>query len=394
MAFQYLTSATLPYVDPYIAYLKPTVFEHDGAVWVYILGFLYDYSAGVLTRRSSPRTTLNVYYSGRCVSYNSGLYCYEITTAGYVNLLTYSSGSWSVAGSHTAMGDMANAYWSDLVVYNGYIYVCFSNEIFRYNGSTFEYYYQGFTDYIIRPFSYFNSYLLFYVFRLTPPYTTVMTFAGTDLVVSATNNEGGASLGYVTGRNGKYLFPGGFLDYNLSSNTVTNGSNTHRGYVNPIFSLSGTDLILGNDGLTAYIFNTGVYTATSAIAFNITAPFTSYNTVEQVNQTIYGVAYHSATSAIGLFLWDTPADPPILPSDTVVSFNSSLIHSPSPAYIRLEDLSVLSAVTSDTDYLRMWRLTNNRSGETFNYLSYESTMEVSVSGIYGDTFDVSLSAVW
>lgn len=80
------------------------------------------------------------------------------------------------------------------------------------------------------------------------------------------------------------------------------------------------------------------------------------------------------------------------PSTNRISFESSVIHSPSPAFIRLTDTSDISASTDS--YTRLWSIRNNRTSAIIYYTSEESYIDLSVSGIYGDTFDVSLSAVW
>lgn len=79
-----------------------------------------------------------------------------------------------------------------------------------------------------------------------------------------------------------------------------------------------------------------------------------------------------------------------------VRFSSSVIHSPSPAYLRLTDASEIYDVSGGevSEYLRMWKLTNNMSGEVYNFQSTSHFIDVTVEGLYGDTFDVSLSAVW
>lgn len=79
-----------------------------------------------------------------------------------------------------------------------------------------------------------------------------------------------------------------------------------------------------------------------------------------------------------------------------VRFSSSVIHSPSPAYLRLTDASEIYDVSGGEvlSYERIWSLRNNRTSAITYYTSEESYIDLSVSGIYGDTFDVSLSAVW
>lgn len=79
-----------------------------------------------------------------------------------------------------------------------------------------------------------------------------------------------------------------------------------------------------------------------------------------------------------------------------LAFSSNNIHSPSPAYLRLSDLSTIYDVSGGTveDYSRIWSLRNNRTSAIQFYETSSSYVDVSVSGIYGDTFDVSLSAVW
>lgn len=77
-----------------------------------------------------------------------------------------------------------------------------------------------------------------------------------------------------------------------------------------------------------------------------------------------------------------------------LSFYVSNIHSPSPAYIRLVDVSDISSLTSTTDYLRIWKITNNRTSGSIFLSATSRYSDIPIEGLYGDTFDVSLSAVY
>lgn len=81
-------------------------------------------------------------------------------------------------------------------------------------------------------------------------------------------------------------------------------------------------------------------------------------------------------------------DPPTA-TFSVLNFNS-----PSPAYLRLDDTSDLSSVTSETGYTRIWSLVNNRTSASTVYTTSASSIEIVLEGLYGDTFNVSLSAVY
>ena len=79
---------------------------------------------------------------------------------------------------------------------------------------------------------------------------------------------------------------------------------------------------------------------------------------------------------------------------TVVNFVSNKTSGPNPLYVRFTDVSILSAVTSATDYTRVWSFVNSRTSA----IDYEITTSASINyvfeGNYQDTFDVSLSAVY
>lgn len=73
-----------------------------------------------------------------------------------------------------------------------------------------------------------------------------------------------------------------------------------------------------------------------------------------------------------------------------ISFEINQAHSPSPAYLRLTDTSVLDDYTDD--YTRIWGITNNRTSATTYYSTSAITYDFSISGVHGDTFNISLSA--
>lgn len=79
--------------------------------------------------------------------------------------------------------------------------------------------------------------------------------------------------------------------------------------------------------------------------------------------------------------------------NNILRFTASTIHSPSPAYIRLTDSSeVYDSLVYN--YTRIWSLTNNRTSEQIIFSTSAQSVEVAVEGIWGDTYNVSLSAVW
>lgn len=82
----------------------------------------------------------------------------------------------------------------------------------------------------------------------------------------------------------------------------------------------------------------------------------------------------------------------VFPSTDRMSFVVTPYHSPSPAYIRLTDTSNISASTDE--YTRIWSIINNRTSEEILFSTSAAEFEIALNGIAGDTFNVSLSAVF
>lgn len=82
--------------------------------------------------------------------------------------------------------------------------------------------------------------------------------------------------------------------------------------------------------------------------------------------------------------------------NSTISFTLNNIHSPSPAYIRLVDSSEIYDVsgTPVNDCTRIWSIVNNRTLEEILYSTSAAEFEIALNGIAGDTFNVSLSAVF
>lgn len=75
-----------------------------------------------------------------------------------------------------------------------------------------------------------------------------------------------------------------------------------------------------------------------------------------------------------------------------ISFECFPNNTPSPAYIRVTDTSDISLLTSATDYTRIWSITNDSTSATTYYETTSSYLDFSVSGIWGTTYSISLSA--
>lgn len=82
--------------------------------------------------------------------------------------------------------------------------------------------------------------------------------------------------------------------------------------------------------------------------------------------------------------------------NSITRFTSSLLRSPSPAYLRVIDESTIYDVSGGTvtEYDRVWSFTNSRTSATYYYETSASYLEVALEGIYGDTYSVSMSAVF
>ena len=64
----------------------------------------------------------------------------------------------------------------------------------------------------------------------------------------------------------------------------------------------------------------------------------------------------------------------------------------SPLFNTLIDTSDFSSITSATDYLRLWQITNDRTSAIYIVSANSSNLNYEFDGILGDTFSVSMSA--
>jgi hypothetical protein len=81
---------------------------------------------------------------------------------------------------------------------------------------------------------------------------------------------------------------------------------------------------------------------------------------------------------------------------STIEFTLNNTNSPSPAYLRITDESEVYDLDNDlvTEYTRVWGITDNSTSATTYYETSASSLDFSVSGVWGTTFSISLSAVF
>lgn len=180
------------------------------------------------------------------------------------------------------------------------------------------------------------------------------------------------------------------LFYQVINNTaqVPNSTYISASYVN--FSSLGEF----NGNVSGYDF-TGVFVSTVSSDDNFLdlagKSVTSAGLIPDVPSNITGIRGNRRPGRDGLY--SIGADE--YGSDaSYVSFESTTYHSPSPAYLRLVDTSDIRDYTDSTDYTRIWKTVNDRTSATTYYTTSASYLDFSVSGVYGDTISISLSAVF
>jgi hypothetical protein len=167
----------------------------------------------------------------------------------------------------------------------------------------------------------------------------------------------------------------------LAVNGTGGGQCTNQQSIDGQFYIHGSTSFYTSDGVTFNQLDTSAFPTTGNVYKVIKYNFRFY---------IVGWSRNSSPYAYDDFYRSSET---FYPDDSYVSFEMSTFHSPSPAYIRLTDTSYISSLTTD-NYLRIWGLTNDRTSATTYYETSASYLDVSVEGIYGTTFSISLSAVF
>jgi hypothetical protein len=166
----------------------------------------------------------------------------------------------------------------------------------------------------------------------------------------------------------------------LAVNGTGTGQCTNQQTIDDEFYIHGYISFYTSDGTTFNQLNTSAFPTTGNV----------YNVIKYKNYFyIAGWTKNTSPYAYDDFYKSSAA---YYPSTNRMGFTIELTRSPSPAYIRVIDTSYLADVTDSYD--RVWSFTNSRTSATTYYTTSADYLDVVLEGIYGDTYSISLSAVF